>query len=333
MEDEKLLKMQMQVWDRFKRVGLAAEAEFPLVASVGILSVAGSKEVAITVDTLVEGVHFPTQTTARSVGYKSLAVNLSDIAAMGARPLGFNLSLVMPASWDGNLDAFIDGLLELASVHSVKLVSVQVARGPLTITIQAFGEVIAKPLLLRSGAMIGDQVCVTGSLGDAGMGLKIVEDHSGAYQHISGEHRQYLTTRLERPTPRITEGLLIAGIGHAAIDISDGFAADLQHILEASGLGAVIHLSNLPRSEALRSVGGAPLSLRMALSAGDDYELCFTAAKQDMPSLNLLFTEKNVTFTCVGEIVDAPGLHWINRNGHSIELSTAGYEHFINGTE
>ncbi len=275
---------------------------------------------AVSVDTLIAGVHFPLDTAARAVGYKSLAVNLSDLAAMGAEPAWVTLALSLPEPDEAWLTGFAQGFFDLANTHSVQLVGGDTTRGPLSITVQVTGFVSQERALLRNGAQPGDGIFVTGTVGDAGLGLRLYQQPSDA----NSDTTMQLIHRLEFPTPRIAAGLALRGRASSAIDVSDGLAADLGHVLMASGVGADIHVDQLPLSLAYRSL--APENdWQVAVSAGDDYELCFTLpAGQEVAALAGL----DCTCTRIGEISASPGLRWWDANDQQLTLQNTGFDHF-----
>ncbi len=251
-------------------------ARHPPVLGVGddaaLLAVPAGMELAVSADTLVAGVHFPLDTPPEHVGYKALAVNLSDLAAMGAQPAWFTLCLTLAEAKPAWLEAFSHGMRELAEDAGIALVGGDMTRGPLSITVQVLGWVPAGQALRRSGARPGDGIWVTGTVGGAGLGLRL-------WPEVRPNHPatpNAAITRLLRPIPRLAEGMALRGHASAAIDVSDGLAADLGHILDASRVGAIIDLASLPLDPALRQL---PLATawELALTAGDDYELCFTA--------------------------------------------------------
>ena len=274
------------------------------------------------VDTLVSGIHFPSDTTAFDIGYKALAVNLSDLAAMGALPQWMTLALTCPHSESTWLEEFTHGLLPLATQHQVSLIGGDTTAGHLTVTIQVSGWTPAGQALLRGGAQVGDNIYVTGTLGDAGLGLLAGVQHK-LFLPLTAQ--QFVKNRLNRPTPRVSEGLALRGIAHSAIDISDGLAADLGHILTASGVGACIEVENLPLSPVLRQYVSQQHAATLALSAGDDYELCFTVPpeKQDLLSAAL----PAGSYTKIGRIEATPGLRCLLA-GQPFILNKTGYEHF-----
>jgi thiamine-monophosphate kinase len=293
-----------------------------------LLKVPEGMELVVAIDTLVEGRHFPVGTSPAAVGYKLLAVNLSDMAAMGATPAWMTLSLALPEADPDFLNPFAHGLFELAERFGVQLVGGDTVRGPLCATLQIHGLVPQGAALLRSGARPGDQIYVTGTLGDAGAGLAILQGHLDA----QAETRDFLVQRLERPSPRVQEALLLRHIASAVIDISDGLISDLGHILAASGVGAVIDVDKLPLSSYLLAcVEAQEERQRLALSAGDDYELCFCMPPEKEALLRERAEAMGCCVTHVGNIGAEPGLRLRNSKGESIEATEAGFDHFAAG--
>ncbi|CAM4398417.1 MAG: Thiamine-monophosphate kinase [Legionellaceae bacterium] len=278
-----------------------------------LVKIPSGEVLAITVDTLVEGIHFHPNANPYDIGYKALAVNLSDLAAMGAQPAWATLALTLPETNTDWLYEFSRGFFELAQVFNVQLIGGDTTRGPLTITIQMQGFTPENKALKRSAAKPGDLIYVTGTLGDAGCALQL-----GLNAPIE------LAQRLHRPFPRITEGLLLREIAHSAIDISDGLAADLNHILENSQVGAQLFIEQIPLSTELLTQISPQEAQQLALCAGDDYELCFTIS----PSKVNLLLETGISCTCIGQIESLPGLKIKNNNGEIINLVHLGYSHF-----
>lgn len=280
-----------------------------------VMQLANNEQLVITTDTLVAGVHFPETTAPYDIGYKLLAVNLSDLAAMGATPRWASLALTLPESDENWLAQFVAGFFELAQRYNVALVGGDTTRGPLTLSVSLQGSVVAGQCLRRQGAQIGDAILVSGYLGDAGMALQ---------QLLAGQRVEtQCLARLNRPTPRVELGLSLQGVATAAIDISDGLLADLGHILTASQLGAVIDLENLPLSSTVSAqVNNSDWSL--PLTAGDDYELCFTVPESRLAELD----HQHCPITRIGTIVDTPGIECVSASGQVLELAPMGYQHF-----
>ncbi|MCF8015354.1 MAG: thiamine-phosphate kinase [Chromatiaceae bacterium] len=285
-----------------------------------LLQVPADRELAVSIDTLVSGVHFLPETAPEGLGHKSLAVGLSDLAAVGAEPAWATLALALPEPDEVWLQAFARGFAELARHEDVRLVGGGLTRGPLCISVQVHGFVPKGHALRRSGARPGDLVCVSGALGDAGLAL----------QHVQrGEPLgDYLRQRLERPTPRVTLGEVLRGVATAAIDLSDGLASDLGHILTASGYGARIQLDRLPLADQVAGEVAASSDWSLPLSAGDDYELCFTIPKSHLAELSVLAAAAGCPLTQIGEIESRPGLRWMTAEGHQWHSERTGYDHF-----
>ncbi len=227
-----------------------------------VLHLPAGKELVVSMDTLVEGVHFFKNADPESLGHKSLAVNLSDLAAMGAEPAWATLALTLPSVDEGWLEAFCRGFSSLAATHNVQLIGGDTTQGPLNITIQAHGFVDPGAALRRDGAQLGDLIYVTGTLGDAGLALQATERTRLPLS---------IQSRLDRPTPRLTEGQALVGLASAAIDISDGLISDLGHICDASGVGATLYVKDLPCSQAVRDYIKVSDDWALPLSTGDDY--------------------------------------------------------------
>lgn len=282
------------------------------------------QSLVVTSDTLVSGVHFPENTSPELIGYKSLAVNLSDLASMGAEPAWFTLSISLQDASDDWLDQFAQGLFSLAREHNIQLVGGDTTHGPLSITIQAMGFVPEGEALTRSGAKLEDAVYVTGNIGDAAAGLKIKQDQLSASEVVAGE----LVERLEKPSPRVAVGLALRGLASAVIDISDGLSADLEHILTASNVGADISVDDVPLSDALQSLA-IDDARQLAVSGGDDYELCFTAPAENQIKIQEKLKALGCRCTRIGTIVSGSGvLRWFDATGNELNWSPTGYEHF-----
>lgn len=275
---------------------------------------------AVSIDTLVSGVHFLPDIEADDLGYRALAVNLSDLAAMGARPAWATLALTLPEANETWLERFAAGFFSLAREHDVQLVGGNMARGPLSVTIQVHGFVPAQQALRRAGAQPGDLIFVTGTVGDAALGLKVARNEIVA----PPSNAEYLLRRYQRPTPRVAQGLALRGIASAAIDISDGLLADLGHLLASSGVGARVVIDDVPVSAAYRAA--CEPTDPWALSGGDDYELCFTAPPEKREEV--LRTVPSAA--CIGIIESPLGLRCVRGDGKSDVPRARGYDHFAN---
>ncbi len=290
-----------------------------------LIAPAPDKHLVIAIDTLVQGVHFSQATSAYDIGWKALAVNLSDLAAMGADPAWFTLALTLPDSTEAWLTQFSRGLFDLANQYKLPLIGGDTTRGPLTVTVQIGGTVPAGEALLRTGATAGDHIYVSGTLGDAALALQIM---TGV---ITADESEYpdLLTHLNRPLPRIAEGRELRGIASCAIDISDGLLADLGHILAASGCGADIFQPRLPFSaSAQRLLAQYPELWRSLISGGDDYELCFCVAPQNIVRLTQIAQQYGFHFTEIGRVVAGSELHCLDANGKPLAIPLTGYRHF-----
>ena len=307
--------------DRIRaRVRARADVVLGIGDDAAILRVPAGHDLVVSCDTLVSGVHFPTETAPADIGWKALAVNLSDLAAMAATPAWCTLALTLPDADGEWVDAFLDGFLELAEQHAVTLVGGDTTRGPLSITITAHGFVPDGQALRRDGARAGDEVWVTGSIGDAAGAL--------AQWRARGPSSAKLRHRLDRPTPRIDAGLALRGLATAGIDLSDGLAADLGHVLKASGVGARIDLGRLPTSRTLAGHFDPAQRWPLQLSGGDDYELCFTAPASAALAIERAMASCEVTATVVGVLVAEPGLRFTTPEGEDYTPAVAGFQHF-----
>lgn len=288
-----------------------------------LLRVPAGRELAISIDTLVEGVHFVAGTDPVALGHKALAVNLSDLAAMGAEPAWFTLALTLPRSDPAWIAAFSRGLAGLAESAGVQLVGGDTTRGPLAITIQVHGFVEPGRAIRRSGARPGDHIFVTGTLGDGALGLAV---ELGRYD--AGPHRAALLERLHRPTPRLAAGCRLAPAVSGGIDISDGLLADLGHICTESGVGARILAERLPLSPALQAWTRTTGDWRPVLAGGDDYELCLTVPPERMAEFRILAQGVDCPVTEIGRIEEAPGIRCIGADGAPLAPIKPGFDHF-----
>ncbi|MDJ0812154.1 MAG: thiamine-phosphate kinase [Woeseiaceae bacterium] len=271
------------------------------------------RELVTVIDTLVEGTHFPSEMSAMDLGYRAVAVNLSDIAAMAARPLWMTLALTMPPRPDEWLDGFASGLFAAARDHDLALVGGDTTSGPcVVVSVQITGDVGAGAALLRSGAQPGDTVYVTGTVGDAAAGLSMMG---------SPDADEFLARRFLRPQARVQAGLALAGIASACIDVSDGLAGDLGKLLDASGVGADLNLDALPLSDAMAAAFDDDVGRRFAATGGDDYELCFTSSRSVPAEIG------GVPVTAIGTVNDGDRL--VCRSGGAVvEVDDSGYRHF-----
>lgn len=269
---------------------------------------------AVSTDTFIEDVHFPAQTSAYDIGFKALAVNLSDLAAMGAQPLWFTLALTLPSANESWLQAFSAGLFDMASRFNTALIGGDTTRGLLSITVTVMGRVAKKHALCRHTAKLGDGIYVSGDLGEAHLGLL----HQQKKIQLAQEDQAPVLDRLNKPVPLIELGCSLLGRAHAAIDLSDGLAGDLRHICNASGVGAEIDCAALPISDRISRYLSREAALRAALIGGDDYELCFTAPAEFEP------TVKECRVTKIGRIVAGNKIRWLGFDADNLQA----YDHF-----
>lgn len=275
---------------------------------------------AATIDTLVSGVHFFPQIDPVSLGYRALAVALSDLAAMAADPAWVLLALTLPEVDVAWLQDFACGFLALTERYCVDLVGGNLTRGPLTITVQALGWVPEQQALKRSAAKPGDWVCVSGFLGEAGLGLKMLLGEVDWRDERAIKH-------FLRPQPQVEFGLALRGLAHACIDVSDGLAQDLGHVLVASQVGASIDWEALPLSQAVRRYIAETGDWHLPLSAGDDYKLCFTVPPQHVAQLEQRLQRLGLAWHRIGEIEENSGLR-LRKDGRIISVPPTGYRHF-----
>ncbi len=288
-----------------------------------VLRVPEGADLVAAVDTIVESRHFPERSDPRSIGYRALAVNLSDLAAMGAKPAWATLALTMPRADAEWLGGFSRGLLDLADRHGVALVGGDTTRGPLTISVQLLGFIPRGEALRRGGAKQEDLLAVTGTLGDAGAGLALVQGRTTATTERAAE----LVRRFEYPTPRVEFGLAARGIASAAMDISDGLTGDLPKLAAASGLAAHVDVGRLPLSPALRASATVEQARDWALAAGDDYELLVAVPRQRFQELAAAAARTGTPLTVIGELRAGSGVTW-SSSGRIFTPSAAGFDHF-----
>lgn len=280
-----------------------------------IISPEPNQDICVSTDTLISGVHFPEGCSASVVAHRSLGVNLSDLAAMGSTPLGFTLAMTLPQVDEKWLAEFSMALESMVKKYQCPLIGGNLAKGSLSLTLQVMGTVPSGQALQRSGAREGDQIYVSGTLGDAACGLGIIAD--------SLEINEFLEARYYYPEPRVELGIKLRGIANSAIDISDGLISDLGHICKRSNKGAEIEISKIPLSRDLIEKMGKEEAIKLALSGGDDYELCFTVSESRRGEI-----EDSFDVTPIGKIVGGNALIVRATDGSMMELDKLGYDHF-----
>jgi len=281
------------------------------------------QNIAVTTDTLVCGVHFPKNTSARAIGHKAIAVNLSDLAAMGAEPTWVSIAITLPEVDEVWVGEFCAGVFELCEYYNVQLIGGDTTQGPLSITVTAQGLLPFDKHVSRSGAKAGDWLYVTGDIGDAALALK----------HILGEctiekiHQAKLQEKLDFPKPRVLAGQALREYASAAIDLSDGLIADLGHICRASNVGANIVLENLPLSFELIDSLGLEQATELALAGGDDYELLFTVSEDNKVGMETALSHLGISVTCIGQLNGSDKIT-TTLNSKPAEINSQGFEHF-----
>lgn len=325
----------MPEFDLIERIRTRAPGRDDVVLGIGddaaLLQVPAGLQLVVAMDTLNAGVHFPEHTAAADIGWKALAVNLSDLAAMGATPAWCTLSLSLPEADAAWVDAFLDGFLALADAHGVALVGGDTTRGPLSVCVTVHGFVAPGHALRRDGARVGDEVWVSGTLGDAAAALVQWQAAAATAPAAAvgvGPCDPALRLRLDRPTPRVAFGAALAEVAHACIDVSDGLLADLAHVARASSVGIEVEVDALPASDAL--CRGFDREARRALQAGggDDYELAFTAPPADAARIESAAAACGVRIARIGRVVDGAGVRAVDANGGAWRSARAGWVHF-----
>lgn len=293
-----------------------------------LMSCEAGQELAVSTDLLVSGRHFLPDTDPARLGYKSAAVNLSDMAAMGAQPRWVTLGLSLPSADERWLGAFAQGFHQCLLAHQTDWVGGDTTAGPLTIAVTILGQVPAGQALRRAQACAGDDIWVSGTLGDAALGLRYLQSTQAAGADSAAD-RAFCIQRLEMPSPRVALGRALRGWAHAAIDLSDGLLADLGHMLQASAVGAQISLERIPRSAAMqRHLAHAPQDMGLLLHGGDDYELCFTAAAQHASHIHALGQRLGVGLTRIGVVTCQTTRLLLDAQGEPMEMSWHGFDHF-----
>jgi thiamine-monophosphate kinase len=319
--------MPLSEFEIIKRyfTGPAPGAVLGVGDDAAILRARRRTQLVVTADMLVAGRHFRHGADPGRLGHKALAVNLSDIAAMGATPRWATLSLALPEADERWLSAFARGFLRLARQHGVDLVGGDTTRGPLNISVQVIGEAPAGCALRRDGARRGDDVWVSGTLGDAALALV------GSRIPLARAERARLERRLDTPIPRLALGAALRGLAHSAIDVSDGLVADLGHICERSGVGATVHFDRIPVSAVARRFRARAAGRAAIVAGGDDYELAFTAAPRRRAAITRIARRLRIRLTRIGRITGQRGgqpVTVVDPDGRPMALAKTGYKHF-----
>ncbi len=317
----------------FAPLSKGEKGAFNLTDDAAVLGAPSGEKIVVTTDSLIEGIHFFNDDPADLVAAKLLAVNLSDLASMAATPAYYTLSLALPIKWEESkrnnwLEKFSNGLSEYQKKFKVTLVGGDTVAisGPLVLTITAFGLVRENAALRRNGAAVGDTIWVTGTIGDSALGLLALQNQ---LDEIDADSSVFLVDRYRRPQPRIAIGQRLHGNASAAIDVSDGLAADLAHMCRASGVGAEIDIAKIPISAAARTLTTAsPELIEIAITGGDDYELLFTTDPGSSPAIESIEKVTHCTITEIGRIIEDPAIRFLDDNGENLALSNAGYNHF-----
>ena len=288
-----------------------------------LLQPAAGMQLAVSSDMLVEGRHFLPTVPAHLLGHKALAVNLSDLAACGAEPLAFTLAWSLPRADEAFIASFAQGLLALADVYDIELVGGDTTAGPLNVCITVIGQVPSGRALLRSGARVGDELWVSGQLGDARLALEVFRGGVA----LDAEAFTRVRCAMEQPTPRVLLGMALRGIASSAIDLSDGLTGDLHHVLTRSGVAAVVEVDQVPRS-AIVAAQPQALQQTCVLEGGDDYELLFTAAPAFHDAVRDAGARCGVGVRRIGRIDAGAGVRFVDGRGQMLNLRPAGFDHF-----
>jgi len=301
----------------------ARRASLGIGDDCAIFSVTPDAQLATSSDMLVEGRHFLSTVLPERLGHKALAVNLSDLAACGATPIAFTLALAMPRADESFLDGFSRGLFALADEHDCELIGGDTTQGPLNICITVFGEIPAGQALLRSGARAGDDVYVSGTVGDARLALEVFRSTLG----LEGDAFESVRRAMELPQPRVALGVALRGVATSAIDVSDGLLGDLSHILRRSKAGATLNVDAMPRSKV---VAAQPMAMQRTctLAGGDDYELVFTAPPERADAVHQAAARSRVHVTRIGRIDATPGLRLVDTSGAAVDNTFGSFDHF-----
>ena len=289
-----------------------------------LLKLPRGQRLAVSMDTLISGVHFPEDCNAADIAHKAIAVNLSDLAAAGAEPAWLTMSLTMPEYNQAWLEDFHRGLKQMVEYFGIQIIGGDTCKGALSITIQAHGFVPEKVFCRRNTAKAGELVCVTGDLGDAALGLLITQNK---IQNVSPDAKDYLLKKFLTPYPQVAAGIALRSRATAGIDISDGLLADLNHLSRSSNVGVLLRWERIPLSEQAKSVADKNLLMKSALSGGDDYELCFTVKEDELQATQQALEIVGARCIPIGRLSGKPGVRLLD-DDEEIELSDFGFQHF-----
>lgn len=302
----------------------ASRADLGVGDDCALIRQSGNFQTAISTDMLVSGTHFFPDTNPELLGHKALAVNLSDLAAMGALPMAFTLAISLPISNENWIALFAKGLLALADQYQCELIGGDTTRGPLNICITVFGQIPTGQALRRDGAKTGDDIWISGTIGDARLALA----HMRQELVLSDNQFRQILPHMQKPAPRVELGIALRQIAHAALDLSDGLLGDLSHILDASHVGASLNIDSLPISNILRQQN-VSWQLQCALGGGDDYELCFTASPKSREQVIKTARQIGVPVTLIGRIESQPGIRLFNAAGPLSHTNIRSFDHFV----
>ncbi|HSH73986.1 MAG TPA: thiamine-phosphate kinase [Methylophilaceae bacterium] len=300
------------------------QAELGIGDDAALIKPSNAMDIAISSDMLVAGTHFFADVDPEKLGWKTLAVNVSDMAAMGALPRWATLSIALPEIDETWLSRFSKGFFACADAFNIDLIGGDTTRGPLTLNVTIMGETPHGWALKRSGANVDDEIWVSGTLGDAAFALAAMQNRI----ILTGEELNICRAALEQPQPRVELGLALRNIATSAIDISDGLLADLGHVLKASGVGAKIHLNQIPRSEIVSHHLQQEQAISMIVAGGDDYELCFTAPKNQHDAIDKLSQKLALRLSCIGNITSTPSLILHGKDDEIMNIKETGFDHF-----
>lgn len=300
------------------------DVELGIGDDAAIINVPPNQQLIVTTDTLVEGIHFFSDIDPRALGHRAVAVNLSDIAAMGGEPAWISVAVTLPFVDEAWMQAFSASIFEICEYYNVQVIGGDTTQGPMSITISAKGFVPQGKALTRHGAKPGDWIYVTGTLGDAAAAIDAINQR----KNLPLKYQAFIKNRFEYPTPRVAVAQGLREVANSAIDISDGLLADLGHILERSEVGAVINVDQLPFSDALIGSADEDKRLEFALAGGDDYELLFTVSEDKRGALDVTMAHYGINLTCIGQILGQSGKVELRKDGQPFTFEGRGYQHF-----